>query len=294
MKQINDLTLVVRFYKPTKTELEYWERMFLILKNKIEIHFMINGTNVQFSDSIPKKNIFKSETDVGRFYIVYNHVKAGNIKTDYFQMINADDYISPEILMKVNFSKAKLNLLLIDKIKYTGERIMNDSKVDKILNSRINILNSRIHKLFTKLGSFPSYSTIYPTSRIVEDTMFTNRERINFAEDTMLGLICIGNGSKVKKANFKSYSLYHKEIGVTRSGNFEEEILENFRTAKIMDEFSKEANIKIDFILKSMIKWSKIKSRKYVKKENTQLSSDATKSLNGLEEILKKQNKKME
>lgn len=280
-----NLTLLLRFYKPKKYMITYWEKMFPLILKFVDVHVLIDGTDIKFKN-IPSEFIFKSDNNVGRFSIVNNHLKKNVIMTDFFKILDEDDYISVENLSKINLDGfSKKTLILQEKISFLGDRMTNQKDIDDYFKK-----NDDSYKKYTWDGGFQSYKTIFPTKLNSNENIINVNRRINFGEDTLLGINSIRNGSKIRSIN-SNFTIYHREVGCTRLANINEEIIENYYTFKQIIEIycKKSKKKKIKKIVNNRMNYALFffekNIRKYEHENNTRISTEASQKLNLLKSM---------
>lgn len=258
-----DLTLVVRFHKPTIEQRTYWSAIHNKLKDIMNVNYVVDGTEVDLLD-IEEKYIYRSKINLGRFDIVVWHVKNNNVPTNYFKVFDCDDYISFTELEKFvkNFKKIKRNDLLISQNIY------------RYLGPRLSVEDVEKHKHNGGFESrlFQTYKTIIPTAYFDLTTeankiLIDKTSDFTFGEDSLRGIIPLNNGAKIIEMD-NNFTLYHAEVGVTKANNIVEEVIGNHRSALIhqlvVTPLSKECII---FIIRTALKWNYVKMMNYFKNE---------------------------
>ncbi len=250
----NDLTLLLTFYKINIKEIKRWIEFYNSYSKFINIHFLFDGVEKvpNILNQINEEDKFLNKENVGKLRMIYNHVKNGSVKTEYFKAIDPDDYISFSHLSKLiipsGFGIVSFSHVSISKIKLIFKK-----DVEKLIDKT----------KIKKSNSFGNSFTIINTKQIYNDSFFLNTNiRIN--DDQILGLISYLNLPLICNIN-DSFYLYIKGNGQLSNNNF---LKENIETT--LDEaiklFLKSGNMFFPPInwpstIKSKIKGSKDEER---------------------------------
>ncbi len=237
---MENLTLLITFYKPKDREIKYWIKFYDKYREKIKIHFIIDNPNLdieKFKLKVDSKDLFIQKKNNGKFLSIYNHIKNGNVNTKYFKTVDPDDLIS--------FRKMKqIELDMSDDFIHSFNSIRVSEKLFDLIPKRIIFLFLPFFKK-RKLNSFGTSWTILPTNPIFKYS--GEVWRINVNEDQILGKIAFNNnGGKVINKEWSFY-LYKNESGVSSSKNFSNYLNNLESTLKFNQENLYNENYKINW-----------------------------------------------
>lgn len=100
-----EITIIITFFEFHQLQFDYWLNTYRYAKKVgIPFHFIIDNPLIgnQFHE-IEKTDLFINDSNIGKLDSIYNHIKSGHIKTNYFKSVDPDDYIS-----MVQFEKLEL------------------------------------------------------------------------------------------------------------------------------------------------------------------------------------------
>lgn len=216
------ITLIVTIYKPTKEQINYWANIYKRAKKKkgIEVQFLVDGTFVDLPNFISGKDIFYSHKNLGKLLLIYDHIKSGNVVTDYFKACDPDDLISIDLLSE-SFNITEDNLIISYWFTYVDKR-PNDCSESNIRSIIETVKNGQF-------DSFGNAWTIYPTNTIKNDTIFS-RERFNQIDDQLLGYISYYNGGMIHHMKSLAFYLWVSGEGITSFENYFNFVEESERT----------------------------------------------------------------
>ncbi len=283
MNRIKKLTLLITLYKPTDTEKKYWFSFYLKNRKKIKIFFLVDGTKIEFNKKISEDDIFIGKVNKGKFRMVYDFIKDGNVTTPYFKIVDPDDYIYLNNIKDKYFGTG--NDILFHPI-FRGKEINKNHNI-KI---KYKLLTTR-KKYWT--SNFGNSYTIYPTKFIEDDKIFNKDWEVPIHDDQVLGFLCLGNGAETSR--FKKTFYYYNEFnGVTNSNNINTMLEKASITFDILSRINKKTNIERYSDWPFNYKWYKdkieafIKSNKEVNKEKLYKKLDYLKAINIYEHLDKK------
>lgn len=216
--------MLLTLFKPTEKELNYWINIYNKWNSKEpRVYFLIDGTDISLKGIINEDYVYKSEENLGKMNLVYRFIKNTELECTHIKICDPDDYISinaikeieEEMDTKVNCNDDliffKLSNLEMKKQldREKGEEIYCGADLDSILKDSISM---RKHS-----RNFANSWTIFPYRPLKEDKLFSQK-RIDFADDQILGFICLANGSKIVETDKVCY-LYKVEYGVSSTDN---------------------------------------------------------------------------
>lgn len=203
------LTILLTLFKPSDEENKYWKEAYLELKKAgYSVHFLSDNPKLEYKNFsfLNKNDWFPSLKNKGKFWLVFNHVDSGQVKTKYFKTVDPDDYISINKLNEIDFNSFDNEILRTKYFKIKDNQFSNQKDIE----NSIDIL---------PIGSRSTYSTpttILPTSGIFKrkNKFFNEEIYLNLFEDQILALLCFLEGSKLKEINEVFY-LYKENNGIS-------------------------------------------------------------------------------
>lgn len=202
---INNITIIIPFHDSTSLYLKRWVKFYKKYSSKITIHFLFDGyfpKELTFSDS----NFYFNKTNLGKFKMIYNHIKSNNVISSHFKIVDPDDYISIKHLLKIK----DLNKDYI--------YIFRPVFINFAHNFKQGSINRTIRKNtqnYNRPQSFGNAWTIFPTEHLKNDVFYSGK-RIDFSDDQLLSYISLANGAILSNIEDKFY-LYHRNNGVTKN-----------------------------------------------------------------------------
>lgn len=210
------LTILLTLFKPTNEEIKYWKEAYLELKKiGYSVHFLSDNPKLEYKNFsfLDESDWFPSSNNKGKFWVVFNHVDSGQVRTKYFKTADPDDYISINKLNEIDFNLFNNEILRTKYFKINNDKFSNQNDIE----NSIDIL---------PIGSRSTYSTpttILPTNGIFgrKNKFFDDEIYLNLFEDQILALLCFLEGSKLKEIDEVFY-LYKENNGIS---DFENMIL---------------------------------------------------------------------
>lgn len=205
--KIKGVSLLLTLYKPMTSDLIYWSKVFdEFYKKGIEAKVLVDNPKLNVDEYFNKNQIYYSPYNKGKLKLVYDFIKSGEFNQSHFKTIDPDDrMVIGDYYEFITKMKNDSNIYRMKNIRYSGD--FNDIYNGKECNSK------RLRK-FSKAKSYGSSWTILPTTPIENDDFFKGPIGINWLEDQILALICIGNGALNKNIDLGWY-IYNDQSGMT-------------------------------------------------------------------------------
>ncbi len=234
------LTLLITLWKTSEEDIHYWREFYENNKNNdnFQIQFLIDEDCNEYNlENVNTEDIFLNGENIGKLKTIYNHIKKGNVKTEYFKTVDPDDRILIDRLNNFNYPK-ETSLIRMKSFRSVENK-----------NSKIS------------LDSFGTSWMILPTSSIEFDDNYDGT-RININDDQILGNISYINNGKVYETNDYWY-LYYYEKGISSLKNFPENIKKLLETLKYNYKLTKELDYTIPSNWPGNLEYYKGQKEKY-------------------------------
>lgn len=219
----NKLTILLTIHEYTKiNKINYWTTLYSMYGKDIDFKFLLDGIQPHSSiiANVRKEDILYSPINVGKFQLVYYIIKKTLVNTEYFKIVDPDDFLNiPNILSTnletgygiIKYQYTPLSNIVID---------MDENIKDEIKKHEELIKSAKIKKE----NSFGNSSTILSTISIFNDKLYERDYEIRVNEDQVMGIIASINNNKTYKA-FVSWYLYILDVGqLGETGHFEQHI----------------------------------------------------------------------
>lgn len=197
-----NITIIVTFYNYNYQEYIYWYQLYKRNKDKIIFNWIINNPKISanFAD-IDEKDLFIADINTCKFDSVYKHINSNVIKTDYIKIVDPDDKISIENLLKFKSLERgilyQIPFFLID----------SDSKNDTD-ESKVMMKNS----IWTAQSILPNIK--------IRDDIRNIPKNLNMNEDYLIGLLMLISGASLIFDKDAKPITYYKFMSGISGNNF--------------------------------------------------------------------------
>lgn len=252
---MKNITFLITVYDASLGDITRWIEFYKKNNSSIDVYFLLDNPNYQYrillEEYISKEYLHINEENIGKFRTIMNFISMDIIKTSHFKVIDPDDYVS--VILLENIDKQLINeksIYLLNSTITRRKHWENEQSVFEFINKKQVDIST----------TFANRWTIYPTSILKDQKVYSKNNRIDSSDDKLLGYICIFSGANIGRVDSNFY-LYINNLGESSVDNFSKFISSEQKTYAEIMSLKKDSKYKDITDYDPTINWYKKRAR---------------------------------